>query len=117
MTVDMKKRLLLFCFLAVLGIQPAFALRCGNQLVREGYRTSEVLERCGEPDYRDARVEYHSIRVRGSGITQPGIDLEKVVPVNIEEWTYNFGPRRFMQWLRFENGTLVEIRSLRRYGR
>jgi hypothetical protein len=112
----MKKRLLLCFCLAILGLEPAWALRCGNQIVREGYRTYEVLERCGEPDYRDARVEYQSIRLRGSGVLQPGIDVERTVPINIEEWTYNFGPRRFMQWLRFENGRLVEIRSLRRYG-
>jgi hypothetical protein len=41
-----------------------------------------------------------------------GLEQEQVVPVNVEEWLYNFGPQYFMQLLRFENGRLVEIRNL-----
>ena len=35
--------------------------------------------------------------------------------VSVELWTYNFGARRFMRQLRFENGILKDIKSLR-YG-
>ena len=32
--------------------------------------------------------------------------------VQIEEWVYNFGPQRFMQLLRFEDGRLKQIQDL-----
>ncbi len=35
--------------------------------------------------------------------------------VSVDLWTYNFGARRFMRQLRFENGILKDIKSLR-YG-
>jgi hypothetical protein len=34
---------------------------------------------------------------------------ERTFLINIEEWTYNFGPDRFIQTLAFENGELVSI--------
>ncbi len=32
--------------------------------------------------------------------------------VVVEEWTYNFGPRRLMRVIRFENGLVTSIRQL-----
>jgi hypothetical protein len=33
-------------------------------------------------------------------------------PVRAEDWTYNFGPNRLMQRLRFINGQLHEIDTM-----
>jgi hypothetical protein len=93
----------LFCFAA----HPAWALRCGHELVKDGDHLVQVLRKCGDPVYTAHRIEYRAVRLR-----QPGLDFERYVPVEIEEWTYDFGPSRFMQVLRFENGRLIEIDSL-----
>lgn len=100
--------------LAALGLvtQDVWALRCDRQLVNAGDAKIQVLRKCGEPDFSEHRVEYRSYRQRGSGLQQPGLDFENQVPVNIDEWTYNFGPHRFMQRLIFENGRLVKIEDL-----
>ena len=31
--------------------------------------------------------------------------------MNVEEWTYNWGPTRFMSYLQFRNGVLERIHS------
>jgi hypothetical protein len=80
-------------------------------LVKEGLNKLQVLQGCGEPDYQDSHLEYRSIRL-GSGYNQPGIDITRTVEVRIDEWTYDFGPRRFMQRLVFEEGRLVFIQDL-----
>lgn len=90
----------------------AWAFYCGNLLVDEGDYKLQVLEKCGQPNYQESRVEYRSIALRGSGINQPGLDIVQQVQVNIDEWTYDFGPHDFMQKLYFENGRLLNIQSL-----
>jgi hypothetical protein len=92
--------------------EPAWALRCGRLLVLQGDRKAQVWKKCGEPDFTDRRVEYRLARLRGSGLNRPGLDYEEMIPIVIDEWTYNFGPRQFMQLLVFENGRLVRIQNL-----
>lgn len=92
--------------------QPASAFYCGHFVIREGNSKLEVLQKCGEPDYQNSRVEYRSVVLRGSGIYQPGLDLVRQEPVQIDEWTYDFGRHRFMQTLYFENGQLLQIKEL-----
>lgn len=101
---------------------PAWAFRCGSKIVTDGDHYSKVRKYCGEPLGIQERVIYREGRTRpraspglGNGVT---IDREVVyydrsfVEVVVEEWTYNFGPRRLMQLVRFENGFVVEIEQL-----
>jgi hypothetical protein len=37
--------------------------------------------------------------------------VEDYVVVVVDEWIYDFGPRRFLQYLTFEGGQLVAVRS------
>ena len=106
------KSLLGFFLLTLFLMEPAWALRCGNRIVVEGDYKFQVLRRCGEPDYKESRVEYRSTRLRGSSVLQPGIDVNQMVPILVEEWTYDFGPNRFVEVLYFEAGRVVGIRSL-----
>ena len=89
-----------------------WAFYCGRNLIQEGDYKLQVLDRCGQPDYSDSRMEYRSSVWRGSGIQQPGLDFIRQEPVLIEEWTYDFGRHRFMQFLHFENGRLIYINTL-----
>ncbi len=87
----------------------AQALRCGNDLVQKGDHITEVLEKCGEPDYREKWIEDAIIHRRPHRLLPPEHTIGSVV---VSLWTYNFGRRQFMRELRFENGRLVDIETL-----
>lgn len=73
-------------------------LRCGSQLISLGDRTSEVLQKCGEPVSRDVIGYKRSANRREE--------------FQVEEWTY--GPSNGMyQYLRFEGNRLRQINSKR----
>ncbi|WP_213940725.1 DUF2845 domain-containing protein [Pseudomonas sp. dw_612] len=76
----------------------ADTLRCGSQLISVGDRSSEVLQKCGQPVARDALGYKRSTNRREE--------------FQVEEWTY--GPNGGMyQYLRFEGNRLVQITSKR----
>jgi hypothetical protein len=89
-----------------LCVTDALAMRCGTRLVRIGDHKLDVLEKCGEPDSVERRMG-----IRGSRLRHPRgvLEIEQFEQVEIEEWIYNFGPRKFKQLLEFENGELKEI--------
>lgn len=103
----MKKYLSLFGLALILAAPSVQALRCGHRLVHRGDHAIQVLKKCGEPTYEDHRVEYRVVRLQN-----PALALERLEPVNVDEWTYDFGSNRFMRVLLFENGRLVDIQSL-----
>lgn len=73
-------------------------LRCGSQLISLGDRSSEVLQKCGEPVSRDVLGYKRSANRREE--------------FQVEEWTY--GPNGGMyQYLRFEGNRLKQITSKR----
>ncbi len=110
------------CALVLLAAGPAFAFRCGAKIVTEGDHYSKVLKYCGEPIGVQERLIYREGRTRPRVFTEGsnGIRIERevltydrsYVEVAVEEWTYNFGPRRLMQLVRFENGFVAEIEQL-----
>jgi hypothetical protein len=93
----------------VLSATQAQALRCGSELVSREDHLVEVLRKCGDPSYVTTWIERRSYRVYHHHYPYY---RDKYGDVSIEEWIYNFGPQRFMQLLRFENGRLKKIRSL-----
>ena len=76
-------------------------LRCGTRLVSLGDTPYEVQAICGPPDARQQRTEVravqHQVRVpcadgrRGACTAR----VENTIEVAVEEWLYDFGPRRF----------------------
>ncbi|EJM66215.1 DUF2845 domain-containing protein [Pseudomonas sp. GM55] len=96
----MTRRLLTGLILALAASQAwaADTLRCGSQLVSVGDRSSEVLQKCGEPVSRDLLGYKRSANRREE--------------FQVEEWTY--GPNGGMyQYLRFEGNRLKQITSKR----
>ena len=91
-------------FTALLVASPAFAtdnsFRCPRtgRIVHEGDTMAEVLNECGEPELSTPA----GLRIRR-------INKVESIAIQIEEWTYDFGPHRFIQILRFENGRLQSI--------
>jgi Protein of unknown function (DUF2845) len=94
---------------------PAIAdsLQCGDKVVANGTTQAEVAARCGPP----AQVERQPIYSESAtaigpvGVLPPAI-LRSATQNPVEVWTYNFGPDRLMQRIRFENGIVVRIESL-----
>jgi hypothetical protein len=104
-------------FLAT-GQADADSMRCGNRLVSSGDSLYEVARTCGDPDAREHRVEYHTVRYRvpeacpsASREKRCYSVVEETIPLVIDEWTYDFGKYRFVQLVRFEQGALVAVAS------
>jgi len=87
------------------------AMRCGRNLINLGDYKNDVIDLCGEPETIEKRT-----KVIGSTLHHPRrtLDIQQFEEIQVEEWVYNFGPHRLQQYLRFENGELKEIKSLRR---
>ena len=110
--MNFKHVLIGLCILVI--AEPAIALRCGSKLVNDGDHMAKILKYCGEPTVVQVRTivrgydgGYH--RSRYGRDYAYGSHNEIIV----EEWTYNFGPRKFMQTIIFENGLVVSVRQLR----
>lgn len=79
--------------------------RCGNgRIVSVGDFLPEVYVKCGEPTFRDRRIESSGGYGRW-GHRHDGF-------VTVEEWVYNLGSNEFMYRLKFADGRLVRIDSL-----
>lgn len=94
----MKRLLFLALLLGSLPLSAA-TLRCDRDLVSSGDHTSEVLDKCGQPNSRET-----------IGYRRRGDDWGNYEEVRVEEWVY--GPRNGMYYfLRFEGNRLIEIDS------
>ena len=103
----MRTIMMLIISILMLSVAPVYAIRCGTQIVSEGDHKTSVRIKCGEPEAVEERVIYRTVQ-----LTYAPHGDKIIVPIEIEEWLYNFGPSRLMQQLWFENGKLVRIRSL-----
>ncbi len=97
----------------------ADSLRCGHRIVATGDSLHVVRSVCGEPTAQRRRFETRTEQRRvmtdcGTSKT-PHRRCERVEEVTrevqIDEWTYDFGPRRFIQYLTFVDGRLLEVEA------
>src|SRR4051794_15666208 len=98
---------------ASLGLTLGFAhdaaadgMRCGDRLINTGDSTYDVKSRCGLPQDATQRVETRTERRRvrvpcGRGDARCDRVAEVSADVVIDEWTYDFGPQRFVHYLTF----------------
>ncbi len=110
--------LIKFCVftLAASLASSAYALRCGTHLIEKGDGFSRVSKYCGEPTSVQSRSIF---RTRGGSQQLPSDSIAFVevyeqvsVEVEVEEWEYNFGPRRLSRRIIFEDGRVFKIQSL-----
>ena len=103
-------------FCAALALQgllanPAQAqttLRCKNDLAQVGDRKASVLQKCGEPVFRDSFCKpVEQQQLPGTGQSKVTVNVQACEQV--DEWTYNPGRGQFMTVLRFESGALRAI--------
>ena len=139
----MRKISVFLLAIAFTGYAHAGSLRCGNYLISPGDPVAKVHKRCGTPTHEEQWQEEYIIRrdlPHGSVYIKPPVNshlinlhvrdprsVRSIPPhyqgaprlykrsVSVRQWTYNFGSRRFMRQLRFENGILKHIETLK-YG-
>lgn len=81
-----------------LAIGDSFRCPSTGRIIHKGDSLGEVLSNCGEPQFS----------------AQPSVIIRRInevesAAIQVEEWTYDFGPNRFIQLLRFEGGRLRRI--------
>jgi hypothetical protein len=95
-------------------VAEADQLSCQDRIVALGDPTSEVSWLCGPPDSVNTRVERRAVRrpvVVPCAIGRCVAYVDDSIEVTVDEWVYDFGPRRFVQFLLFEQGRLVNIHA------
>jgi hypothetical protein len=92
----------------------ADSLNCSQRIVASGDPSYKVRELCGEPDAMEQYVVKRRTRTKESYDCNRSTcyrDKPAVIEVTIDRWTYDFGRRKFMQYLTFEQGCLVRVES------
>ena len=84
-------------------------VQCTSESLAKGRRKVEVIRYCGEPASVDVREEERARTVFDKR-SKRTTELRKTVTV--EEWTYNFGPNRLLYVFTFENGKVVDVKTL-----
>lgn len=104
--------------LLIAGSARADSLRCGSRLVSSGDSLYKVRSVCGEPDAASRRIELRTLRRYVTvpcpvGRQQRSCSAveEYTVEIVIDEWTYDFGSNRFIQYVFFEQGVLSRVES------
>jgi len=124
----MKQTCYWLLLLGLMVSQTALALRCGSYVINEGMYKGEVYGKCGPATYADSHLETRGYnnniqnqqnfggrkKLYPDSSFSYGQNDYAQIDIVVDEWVYNFGPSRLQQYLRFENGRLVEIRNLER---
>ena len=94
-------------FLATLASSGARAnaVDCDGGVVFMGQGAVDLLVKCGEPSFREERLEERSTLVFDS-LQQ----VSEIQRVQVARWTYDFGPARFLQFVTLVNGKMVAVR-------
>ena len=101
----MKHVPFIILFLTVLFPSPvrAGSLSCDNGIVSVGDSAVDLIMKCGQPAWKDS----HSEEV----VDRPDGNFKRTTVVNVEEWTYNFGPQQFLRIVILRNGVISSIRA------
>jgi len=107
----------IFVLLLCAMTSEAWALRCGNRIIREEMHEAEVIDLCGEP----SSIQHLGFVLRPYIVSQPAGILghrstqhvyggyHQELPVT--EMLFNFGPHRLMRIIRFEGGRVTKIET------
>jgi hypothetical protein len=106
----MKISVALLGLLLAPSLLVAESIRCGSQLIERGSTSADLLEHCGKP----AKIVNNGTvtGLTGNTYTPGGITSQATGDIQVETWTYDFGPNQLMERIRIENGIVVQIESL-----
>ena len=96
---------LILIILLVIGLNPfqayADSISCDEGIVSSGDTAVDLVMKCGQPEWKDSRTE--------KIVDKSDKDIKRKTYITIEEWTYNFGPSRFLRIVTLRNGVITEI--------
>lgn len=106
----MRRINVLLCFLLILlmvsfAAARAGAMNCDGGIITTGDRSSDVLVKCGTPDFKDSHQEEV---VRRDG------NIRQKIFITVEEWTYDLGSNQLVRIVTIKNGTVTDIQERRR---
>ncbi len=78
---------------------------CGKR-IETGDRRIDVLRKCGKPATTEKREQ---VRVTTSSTQDENVFTDRVFQVDIEEWTYNFGPTHFLLFIKLQRGRVTSM--------
>jgi len=84
--------------------QPGARPRCDASALRVGDAKIDLLGKCGEPALRERAGERAPTLVTT-------LHRYPLASVEVEIWTYDFGPQRFVQLVTLENGRVVAVEN------
>lgn len=79
----------------------ADSFSCAGGIISTDDRASDVLAKCGPPDFRDSHQE--------EVVQRLDADTKQKVFITVEEWTYNLGTNQFTRIVILKNGRVAEI--------
>jgi hypothetical protein len=100
------RHLLLAACLALPQAARADSIRCDGGIVSVGDSKLDLLGKCGAPTLVEEQdVERSRVRLGPGGQALAG----RSTIASVERWTYNFGPRQFVQYVTLEGGTVRAV--------
>jgi len=105
--VDVRDGVISSISTAGTGFEPS-AVGNVDQPIRLGDERVRVRSRWGDPADRSVHSETRSAAYSDA----ESVEVARTT-VEVETWTYNFGPTRFMRRVSFENGRVVRVETLR----
>ena len=93
----------------------AQSLRCKGDFAQIGNSKGTILQKCGEPVFKDSFCKPASQTLTdpapfaGASTKNSTTNITINQCINVEEWTYNPGYGQFMTMLQFEAGELKRI--------
>jgi hypothetical protein len=81
----------------------ADSFSCGGGIISTDDRSSDVVAKCGYPDFRDSHQE--------EVVQRLDRDTKQKVYITVEEWTYNLGPNQLTRIVILKNGRVAEIKT------
>ena len=83
----------------------ADSFRCGAYIVREGMRSAEIAEKCGEPDRVRTHEEPVYTRMQDGTTVQTGV-------ATTQYWYYDRGPNQFVARIAVRESLADEVELL-----
>lgn len=105
---------IVFCAAAMAPVTHAQTLNCDRDFAQMGDSKSAILQKCGEPVFKDNFCKKPTPNLGAPTAAEPVAPGTVVIQQNacepVEEWTYKPGSGQFITLLLFENGALKSIR-------
>ena len=98
----MIKAVVIALIVVVPGLGNAQSVVCAGKIINEGVTKAEVAAACGAPTQVGRDAHDPAIGAANAPDSDEGTEV----------WTYNFGPRKLMQRIWFDDGRVKLVESL-----